>query len=319
MKYRGNLLMSICLMLMALTSCSDEPEGIDVRYLPAAAPADTSSYSDNPLWRRHHDSCLKILAIGNSFTINATTYMPRLIQRLNGDSICIARITRSGCSLDMHWASHAADSPDYDFYYSDNAGWVLSDIKTLDRALTFFDWDIITIQQASGWSGLYYTYQPYLENLVRLFHETNPGALLAWHYTWAYTSWTEHPEFKNYDRNPEKMYAAIIEAGDMASEDFDLRIPSATLIKRMREEFPDVENGFSSDGYHIVDDFALYALSSLWYEVLVCPLTDTSCLDTSTLPPSVSDIGMDKIDEIIRSLLNLYYPDHPDSVEMIHL
>ncbi len=304
-------------MLMMFASCGSEQEP-DWVYVPAKSPSDTCRMKDDPLWLRHHDSCHKILAIGNSFTINATTYLPWLFDKLNGDSICIAKLTRSGCSLDMHWKSHTEDSPDYDFYYSDNGDWTLSDIKTIDEALQILDWDIIVIQQVSGWSGLYYTYQPYLDNLVSLFHETCSSALLAWHFTWAYTPWTQHTEFKNYDRDSEKMYDAIMEAGNKASEKFDLRIPSATLIKRMREEYPEVENGFSEDGYHIVDDVALYALSTLWYEVLVSPFFGTSSLDVKQLPESVDAESIRKAKDIIKDLTQEPAdPENPNSVGMV--
>lgn len=228
--------------------------------------------------------------------------MPCILKSLNGDSICIARLTRSGCSLDMHWKSHEANSDDYDLYYSDNGNWQHSDIKTIDEALNLFDWDIIVIQQASGWSGLYYTYQPYLDNLVKLFRETNEYAMLAWHYTWAYTSWTKHTEFKNYDYDSDKMYKAIIDAGHKASEGFDIQIPSATLIKRMREEYTEVENGFSEDGYHIVDNIALYALSTLWYQVMVYPYFNTSNIDFKDLPDGLSPDSLQKAFDIIKDI-----------------
>lgn len=311
--------MSVCLMLLVLASCGNDQEPDGSVYVPVRQPSDSVIIKDDPFWQRHHDSSLKILAIGNSFTINATTYIPWLINKYNSDSACIARLTRSGCSLDMHWKSHENDSPDYDFYYSDKGGWTLSDVKTIDEALTMLDWDIIVIQQVSGWSGLYYTYQPALDNLVCLFHEACPSALLAWHYTWAYTPWTEHTEFKNYDRDSEKMYNAIIDAGDKASENFDIRIPSATLIKRMREEYPEVENGFSEDGYHIADDLALYALSSLWYEILVRPLFGTSSLGRTEFPAGIDTESIRRASDIIKDLTaGEEDPDNPSSVGMIY-
>ncbi|MDE7347558.1 MAG: DUF4886 domain-containing protein [Muribaculaceae bacterium] len=306
------ILAVIYAVLMAMTSCGNDEEP----YCPAAS-IDSSIYKDHPLRLRHRGSCLKILCIGNSFTINATTYMPWLVDHLNGDSICVARLTRSGCSLKEHWTSHADDSEDYDFYYSDSGKWAEADIKTIDVALAILDWDIITIQQVSGYSGLYSTYQPYLDNLTRLFRETNPAAQLAWHYTWAYTPWTKHSHFKNYGSDSEKMYDAIMAAGDKASEGFDIRILSAPLIKRMREEFPEVENGFSDDGYHIVDPFALYALSALWYDTLIRPACGTCRPPAGALPPGVKEEGLDKVEAIIRSILGDGASEDPDLVDMI--
>lgn len=292
----------IFILLTALSSCSEEPDGYR-RDKPTEIPADSTAFKDNPLWQRHHSSSLKILAIGNSFTVNATTDMPWLINRLNGDSICIARVTRGGCSLKMHWAGHIENSEEYTLYYSDNGEWTLSDIKTLDEALEILDWDIITLQQVSGHSGLYSTYQPYLSNLTKLIHDTNPEALLAWHCTWAYTPWTEHPDFKYYDRNSEKMYDDIMKTYDKISGYFDICIPSAPLVKQLREEFPDVENGFSDDGFHIVDNFAVYVLSSLWYDVLIRPVYGTSRNSLSSLPWGVGQEEMEKAEVIISDVL----------------
>ncbi|MDE6291301.1 MAG: DUF4886 domain-containing protein [Muribaculaceae bacterium] len=302
MKLILNISIALWAMALALTSCGCEPE---VVYTPMVERPDSAFLTASPLWQRHRDTPLKILCIGNSFTHNATTYMPWLINRLNADSICIAMLTRAGCSLKMHWENHMSNREDYDFFYSERGHWVKSDeIKTIDIALTFFDWDIITLQQASGSSGLYSTYQPYLDNLESLFRDADPDALLAWHYTWAYTAWTEHREFKNYGYNPRKMYEAIMEAGDKASERFDITLPSATLIKMLREECPEVKYGFSEDGFHITEHYALYALSALWYEVLVGAPCGTSCLPMKDVPSEVGEEGMKKISRIITRILN---------------
>lgn len=303
MKLILNISIALWAIALALTSCGGEPE---VVYTPAVERPDSAFLTATRLWQTHRDTPLKILCIGNSFTHNATTYMPWLINRLNGDSICITMLTRSGCTLRMHWENHASNTADYEFHYSERGHWEKSDdVKTIDLALNFFNWDIITLQQASGYSGLYDSYQPYLDNLVRLFKESDPNALLAWHYTWAYTSWTEHSAFKNYEYNPRKMYEAIMEAGDRASEGFDISLHSATLIKKLREAFPEVKNGFSEDGYHISDKFALYALSALWYEVLVGPICGTSCRSMTDPPSEFEGYDIKRIDKIITEILNL--------------
>ena len=308
MNLNSMVLTSACLFMAPMASCADEPDAGDVNEYPLLVPADSSFYKENPLWLRHKDASLKILAIGNSYTNNATDYLPWLTARLNADSVCMAKLTQSGCSLKMHWENHTGNAPDYSFHYADQGKWKVADIKTIDEALALLDWDIITLQQYSGWSGLYYTYQPYLDNLVSLFRQADPDASLAWHYTWPYTRASRSSDFKNYGNNPEKMYEAIMAAGSQASAAFDLRLPSATLIKRLREEFPEVDNGFSSDASHIDDWFARYALASLWYDVLVGPFCGTSRVK-STVPPDVNDIGAERMEEIIAGILCSFSPD----------
>lgn len=295
MKKIVGFLIFVCAMMSLVSSCGDEP------YEPCKFPSTPNPDVDSIFWKKHHDSSFKILAIGNSFTINASAHMPWLINTLNSDSICFATLTQSGCSLNMHWANHTELSLDYDLYYSNDGHWTRSEIKNIDMALVFFDWDVIVFQQASVLAGIYSSYKPAFDNLVRLFRETNPSASIAWHYTWAYTAEAKVADFKKYDRDPGKMYDAIMRVCDRISEGLELSISSATLIKQMREAFPGVENGFSDDGIHITDNFAQYSLSSLWYETLIAPVAGSSSLDLTSYPPSVETEGMEKVKEIIES------------------
>ena len=304
MKLHLNPLMSVGLLLSLTTSCGDEPEPKGISDNPWVGITDSLFYKENPLWQLHKDSPLKILAIGNSYTNNATTYMSWLIHRLNGDSICIARLTQGGCTLEKHWDNHVGNASGYYFDYSDRGHWATCDINSLDEALALLDWDVITIQQYSGLSGVFSSYQPYLSNLLALFRYSNSNALLAWHYTWTYTEGADRSDFKRYDYDAENMYKAIMDAGNKGAEYFDILIPSATLIKVMREEFPDAENGFSSDGSHIDDEFALYALSSLWYDILVGPFSGCSRKSLNGVPWDVKEEGFDKVEDIIKSILD---------------
>ena len=291
-------------MIVLLVSCGNDD-------LPPYKPLKVPEYNifdhkDDSLLseirQRHGDAPLKVLAIGNSFTNNATYFLPWFSKELNADSICFAKLVRSGCSLDMHWISHCNNTPDYEFYYSDGGNWVLTDVKKFDSAAVALDWDIIVMQQVSGLSGVYSSYQPALDYLVGMFREAYPDVRLVWHYTWAYKPGTDHPDFSLYDKDPRKMYEAILDAGDRASEIFDLSIPSASLMWRMREEFTEVEDGFSKDGYHISSGFACYAISSLWYECLVKPFSGTTSICPPRYPEGMDRNSMKRSEEIILSL-----------------
>lgn len=308
----------LMILLMSLTACGSDEDILPYIAPVKAAEAVRSEYADSPIYQRHKDAPLKILAIGNSFTENATSQMAWMSDVLNGDSICVTKLTHSGCSLSQHWSFHVNDSPEYRFYYSDAGRWVLTEINTIDDALELFDWDIIVIQQASGESGMYASYQPYLDNLVELFRATNPNAKIAWHCTWPYRAGTEHPYFLNYNSDPLTMYEAILEAGDQASACVDLSIPSATLIWEMRKEYPEVENGFSTDGYHISDEMALFALSTLWYECLVTPLMGTTSINPPFYPSGVDAEYFERAKNIIIRMMGYdEEPDEPNSVPMI--
>lgn len=262
---------------------------------------DTSDETE-PIRKLHKNSKLKILAIGNSFTNNSTFFLPWLMSELHNDKVCIAKLVWEGSSLSMHWGAHLANSSSYDFYYSEKGNWKISDIHKFDEALSVLDWDIIVIQQVSGYSGDYSTFQPALDYLISYFHSQVPSAKLAWHYTWAYKPGTVHPEFYRYDYDSEIMYERIIEAGDEASSKMDISIPSATLIKEMRKQYPEVTDQFSTDGFHISSGFASFALSSLWYECLVSPELGTSCVTPPVANPWYSNSYLERSYNIIRQL-----------------
>lgn len=296
--------LSVIFVFLALLSCGKELEYKGPHFAPSTETS-IKNYHQSSIWKRHKDSPLKILAIGNSFTNNATVFMPWLLNHLAGDSICVATLTQSGCSLTMHWENHYYNSQEYDMYYSDCGGWEKTEFTTMDDALLVLDWDIIVIQQVSGYSGVYSSFQPALDYLVRLFKEIHPDVKIAWHYTWAYRPRTQHKDFCLYKNDARQMYEAILEAGDRAMEYLDIKIPSATLIWQMREQYPEVNDGFSYDGYHISSDLASFALSSLWYEILVRPYTDSnvSSIDITEYPSGINPKSYEKANAIIRNLL----------------
>lgn len=271
-------------------ACSEEKyEGLKCR------PSYNGQIPDTLAIRlRHKDTPLKVLAIGNSFTSCAINYLPALIERLNADSVCIAKLVRSGASLDMHWGSHLRDTPDYDLWYSDGGTFLKQGEHSIDATLAMLNWDIIVTQQQSGLSGIYSSYEPCLHYLLSLFHESNPDVLTGWQCTWAYMPGANHPDFYRYEYDSEKMHSAILYACRRACGDFDIIIPSAEVIRRLRMAFPNVEDGFSTDGFHLDwDGLGCYTLSSLWYECLVAPLTGVSSLDRRQYFDSV---GMDQAD-----------------------
>lgn len=221
---------------------------------------------------------LKILAIGNSFTVDATEYLRILIDDAIENDVLIARLVRNSCSLEMHWDNHVSNNSDYKFQYQYDSAWRDYPISTIDAALDFTDWDIVVIQQVSGLSGDYTTYQPYLDNLCRLFRDANSDTKIAWHFTWAYPQGSTHPDFKYYGNDSDTMYDAIISAGSKAAGNLDMTIPSAQLIQKLRYEYTDAGIDFTRDGYHLSYGMAMYAVASLWHEILITPYTGYSAL-----------------------------------------
>ncbi|MBO9657288.1 MAG: DUF4886 domain-containing protein [Chitinophagaceae bacterium] len=121
---------------------------------------------------------LRLFLIGNSFSQNASKYLPE-ISRQGGHPLVIGRAEIGGCPLQRHWDSVAVNLID------SNRGKAYSG-KSLKQLLSDGDWDVITIQQASVFSGDEATYQPYARNLYNFIRQIQPQAKIVFHQTWPY-------------------------------------------------------------------------------------------------------------------------------------
>lgn len=225
-----------------------------------------------------NNSGLKILAIGNSFTDDATSYIPQIIDTFEEYDVFFAKIVKGGSSLQDHWCNLSSSEEKYSFYFNSYSWWFPTSIRTINEALELTDWDYVVLQQLSNTSGIYESYQPYLNNLISVIKEHNPDTKIAWHMTWAYSSTSNHGGFKNYDCDREKMYNAITEATEQVRELVDIVIPSGKVIEEFRNSEYNDNNDLTRDGYHLNKGFPCFALSCLWHEYLITPYTHESCV-----------------------------------------
>lgn len=226
---------------------------------------------------------LRILAIGNSFSDDAMEYLPALLENMGIDNVELARLYVAGCSLDRHVAFYVNGESPYEFYRS-AAGenrWVKSPERvSLQYALALGEWDIITMQQASGLSGRAESYRPHLDRLVGIVRAAQPRAHLAWHMTWAYSTDSTHRQFADYGGDQAAMFEAICSAvrriGGRDSA-FSIIIPSGSVIQSLRgSEVNDPPKDLTRDGYHMDLGAGRYALACTWYESFVRPFAGGS-------------------------------------------
>jgi Domain of unknown function (DUF4886) len=121
---------------------------------------------------------LRVLLVGNSFSQNASRYLPQIAAE-KGRQIIFGHAEPGGCSLQRHWDSVAA-------YLQDTARGKLYGGKSLMTLLQQEKWDVVTIQQYSLLSGDSNTYEPYAKKLFDFIKKVRPGAEVLVHQTWAY-------------------------------------------------------------------------------------------------------------------------------------
>lgn len=232
-----------------------------------------------------HPDTLRILAIGNSFSDDGTEYLPDLLEAAGIHNVILGRLYIGGCSLERHCQEYANGTHAYRYDKSTTNRWrtVSGHAKMLD-GLQDEPWDIITMQETSGFSGIYeniHTWLPRLIEIVRT-EAVNPKATIAWHETWAYAVNSRHECFPLYGRDQEMMFTGIQACVSRLRKDFSIEtvIPSGEAIQlarktrlnnkgRVRADSPVYD--LTRDGYHLNRQFGRYLTACTWFEVLIRP------------------------------------------------
>lgn len=213
---------------------------------------------------------MKILSIGNSFSQDAQRWL-HSIAVASGDDLDTYNLVIGGCSLEMHWNCIVNNLCNYG--KEGNDGQPLGPATVLDT-LKSDTFDVITVQQVSGHSGLADTYVPYLTNIVEFIKQYQPNAKLYFHKTWSYDIGSDHGEFNHYNCDQQEMYRRITDVTRMASKLISADIiPVGDVIQSLRDntkEF-DLKNGGRSlcrDGFHLSLDYGRFAAAATWYTCL---------------------------------------------------
>ena len=156
---------------------------------------------------------MRILAIGNSFSDDSFAYLYEIIKSSGySEDLYIANLFYGGCALAQHCDFFSQKSAVYEYRVNAGDGWKTKVESTYKDALLDGEWDIISFQQASGFSGKVESYA-FLEQLMnKVKKEVAGNPTFVWNMTWAYSSSSDHPHFEWYNRSQENMYNAIINA-----------------------------------------------------------------------------------------------------------
>ena len=205
---------------------------------------------------------MNILAIGNSFSQDATRYLYDLAKAA-GKDLTVVNLYIGGCSLSRHYRNMLSGERAYQLEYNGHrTGFMVS----LSEALLNRDWDIVTVQQASHYSTNYDTYQPYLNELAAYIRRCSPKAKLYIHETWAYeqdsarlNTMMGYQDFRDMYRD---LHAAYEQAAKAANADGI--IPCGTLLMTLAHQGYTVHR----DTFHASYGLGRYALGLMWLRVL---------------------------------------------------
>lgn len=256
------------LLAFSLQSCGGEDDyGIEQKQTENNHNNNSNSNSTDP------NKELKILAIGNSFTDDGTAYLPSLIRNAGIKNVTVAKMVVGGTSLQYHFTHATNDEPVYSFFISTDDGFKSRGKKNFLNSLSFETWDYVILQQVSQYSGMYETYQPYLNDLIKIIHSYQPQAIIGWQMTWAYSSTSSHSGFKNYERSQTMMYESILNAVNQmkAETGITVVIPTGIVIQELRGTSICNNLELTRDGYHLDWGAGRYAAACAWFETLIHP------------------------------------------------
>lgn len=212
---------------------------------------------------------IKVLAIGNSFSQDATHYLHQ-IAAADQIEMKVVNLYIGGCSLERHWNNILSEAEEY--LCEENGSSTGKNIS-IPKALAMEEWDYIVTQQVSHESGLAETYHPWLESMINYIREKVPRAEILLQETWAYEIDSLHSGFANYGQNQQEMYEKVSAAYREAAAQAGVRlIPCGDVVQKLRTRAPFIyeEGGMSlcRDGFHMNIIYGRYLLAATWYRTL---------------------------------------------------
>lgn len=221
------------------------------------------------------DGVLKILAIGNSFSDDAMEYVYQVAKDAGVKKIYLGNMYIGGCTLEKHLSNAKNNKGAYDFRTNSNGTWSSRGGVSIQTAVTSENWDFITFQQASGYSGIASTYDD-LNELISIVEPLCPGARLAWHMTWAYKVGSTHSDFPKYNKDQMTMYNAIVDSVNtkiLTNDKIEIVIPSGTSVQNLRTSYI---GDVTRDGYHLDTGIGRYLASMTFVKALTGLSIDNS-------------------------------------------
>ena len=211
---------------------------------------------------------IKVLAIGNSFSVDATTYLWSICRASGIENVVVGCAQVGGSSLNNHASYIDTGAKHYEYTkYTSAYGEIKTDVNLI-TALFDEEWDFITIQQLSSAAGKPDTYDK-LDEIVDYITLMCPEADIYWQMTWAYKQGITKAGFEYYNNDQLTMYNAIVDTVKnkvLTNPAIKGVIPAGTTMQNIRTS--SYGDNVTRDGSHAGYGVGRYAIAMTWYAVL---------------------------------------------------
>ena len=226
------------------------------------------------------DTTLRVLSIGNSFSIDANLILPQVVvdAGVPRDNFVLYATIYAGASLEYWDNMYTTDTPLPYVHYMGGKLLRLEDKEwTLRTLLQSQPWDVVVIQQASALSTNHKSFQPYMNRMIEYIRQDCPNkhVRIGWQLTWSYPQTaTSGPVYEEGWRK-----IAMIANQKCHDAGIDFIIPSGTAIQNARTtELGEDSNGITRDGLHLSFGVGVYIAAMTWYESIFRPIYGKSII-----------------------------------------
>ena len=267
--------------------------------LAVAAVAALSGFSDEEQAPRPADP-LKVLMIGNSFSISCTRQLPQVAEA-NGHKLDLASLYIGGCSLERHChniesaATNATFKPYRFDRFVEGRRVVEKAAANIPDALVMDKWDVVTIQQASHFSWDPATYHPWGDTLVAKIRELAPQAKILVQETWSYPPWDKR--LKKFGFDQVEMYARLRDAYAAFAGKYGFGIIPVGTAAEICE---DRNALFTKPDFHFNHGDGEYLQALVW-DAALFGKKDSAC---DYRPDGMSEERASQLDDAMRLALN---------------
>ncbi|MBQ8184412.1 MAG: DUF4886 domain-containing protein [Lachnospiraceae bacterium] len=249
---------------------------------------------------------LKILAIGNSFSIDAMEFLYGIATAGGVEEVVLGNLYVGGCSVEKHVNIANADQAAYTYFKNTTGDWEETENYKMSDAIADEDWDYISMHQSSALSGISESYAEPLAELISIVREQNSDATLIWQMTWAYQHDCEEEAFEDYNKDQMTMYnqiLACVKEHIEENDDIEIIIPTGTAIQNARTSF--LGDTLTRDGFHLNRFIGRYIAGLTWFAAITnAPIED---IDYNPFPGIITDQMIEMAKEAVTNAVQEPY------------
>ena len=218
---------------------------------------------------------LRVLAIGNSFTDDATSYLSALVDSsaIDRDRVGVYILTHSGAKFD-YWVETIRNGVSVEA--ACKAGTVPMRSNGTMAEVIGQNWDVIVIQQASDVSYKWETFSvldEYIPMILSLC--PNKNVCLAYQMPWSHTP-DEMPYVMEWNINCTRRLTETY--------GIDVIIPIGTAIQIARSTRLNDPLYLTLDNWHLNRGIGRYIAACCWYESIIGRCFSTSMINNTAMP-----------------------------------